>query len=55
VVRRALRRQEAARLAIISHILAKVPHKAIKREKIKLPERQKAHGYKAPDYPYKLL
>jgi polyphosphate kinase 2 len=47
--------KKRARLAIISHILGKVPHKAIKREKIRLPDRQKAHGYKAPDYPYKLL
>ena len=47
--------KKRARLAIISHILTKVPHKLVKRDKIKLPERQKAHGYKAPDYPYKLL
>jgi polyphosphate kinase 2 len=47
--------KKRARLAIISDILRKVPHKPIKRDKIKLPERQKAQGYKAPDYPYKYV
>jgi polyphosphate kinase 2 len=44
-----------ARLKIISHILSKVPHRKEKTEKVKLPKRQKAKGYKAPDYPYKYL
>jgi hypothetical protein len=32
-----------------------VPHKRVKPEKIKLPERQKAGSYKQPDYPYKYV
>jgi polyphosphate kinase 2 len=44
-----------ARLAIIRHILERVPYKRTKPEKIKLPERQKAGGYKDPGYPYKYI
>ena len=44
-----------ARLNIISHLLRKVPYKNAPREKVKLPKRQKAHGYKEPDYPYKYV
>ena len=44
-----------ARLNVISHILEKVPHKKMPAEKVKLPKRQKAHGYRAPDYPYKYV
>jgi polyphosphate kinase 2 len=44
-----------ARLNIISHLLEKVPYKNAPREKVKLPDRQKAHGYKEPDYPYKYV
>jgi polyphosphate kinase 2 (PPK2 family) len=47
--------KKRARLAIIRHILSKIPHKKVKRDKVKLPERGKAHGYVAPDYPYKYL
>jgi len=47
--------KKRARLKIIEHILSKVPHKATKGEKVKLPKRQKAKGYKAPDYPYKYV
>lgn len=38
-----------ARLNIISHLLSKIPYEAIKREKVKLPQRQKPHGYKEPE------
>ncbi|MCZ8102799.1 MAG: polyphosphate kinase 2 [Burkholderiales bacterium] len=41
------------RLNIISHILKSIPYEAPKRDKIKLPERQKPKGYKDPDYPYR--
>jgi polyphosphate kinase 2 len=34
-----------ARLNCISHLLSVIPYEDIEREKIKLPERQKAHGY----------
>ncbi len=44
-----------ARLNIISHLLRKIPYKEAPREKVKLPKRQKAHGYREPDYPYKLV
>jgi polyphosphate kinase 2 len=47
--------KKRARLAIISHILEKIPYKKTKQEKIKLPNRQKAKGYKEPDYPYKYI
>ena len=44
-----------ARLNIISHILDTVPYEEAPREKVKLPERQKAQGYREPDYPYKFI
>jgi polyphosphate kinase 2 len=44
-----------ARLNIISHLLSKIPYEATPREKVKLPKRQKAHGYREPDYPYTLV
>jgi polyphosphate kinase 2 (PPK2 family) len=40
-------------LNIITHLLSLVPYKTAPREKVKLPKRQKAHGYKEPDYPFK--
>ena len=47
--------KKRARINILSHILKKVPHRKMKTEKIKLPDRQKAGGYKAPDYQYKYV
>jgi polyphosphate kinase 2 (PPK2 family) len=44
-----------ARLNIISDLLQKIPYKAIPREKITLPARQKPNGYKEPDYPFKYV
>jgi polyphosphate kinase 2 len=44
-----------ARLNIISHLLSRIPYKEAPREKVKLPKRQKAKGYKEPDYPYKFI
>jgi polyphosphate kinase 2 (PPK2 family) len=44
-----------ARLNIIADLLSRVPYKNAPREKVKLPARQKAHGYKDPDYPYKYI
>ena len=43
------------RLNIISHLLAHVPHKKLPREKIKLPKRQKAHGYVEVDHDFKYI
>jgi polyphosphate kinase 2 (PPK2 family) len=37
-----------ARLNCISHLLSLIPYKEIAREKVKLPERQKSHGYTEP-------
>jgi polyphosphate kinase 2 len=44
-----------ARLNIIAHLLDTVPYKKAPREKAKLPKRQKARGYRDPDYPYKYV
>lgn len=37
-----------ARINCISHLLSLIPYKSVKREAIKLPERQKPHGYMEP-------
>jgi polyphosphate kinase 2 len=37
-----------ARLNCISHLLSLIPHKELERERVKLPDRQKAHGYEEP-------
>jgi len=47
--------KKRVRLNIISHLLSKIPYKDAPREKVELPERQKAHGYREPDYPYKYV
>jgi polyphosphate kinase 2 len=44
-----------ARLNIIHHVLRTVPYKAMPREKIRFPKRQKAGGYKDPKYPFKYV
>jgi len=44
-----------ARLNIIAHLLDHVPYKDAPREKVKLPKRQKAEGYREPKYPYKYV
>jgi polyphosphate kinase 2 len=43
------------RLNIIRHILSRIPYKDAPREKVKFPKRQKPHGYREPDYPYKYV
>ena len=47
--------KKRARLNLISHLLGHIPYKDLPREKVKLPDRQKAHGYEEPDYPYKVI
>jgi polyphosphate kinase 2 len=47
--------KKKVRLNIISHLLSHIPYEALPREKIKLPERGKAKGYKSPDYSYKFV
>jgi polyphosphate kinase len=44
-----------ARLAILSHILEKVPHDKAKRSRIKLPRRDKDRGYRSPAYDFKRI
>jgi len=43
------------RLNVISHLLSMVPYKALPRQKVKLPKRQKPEGYKDPKYPFKYV
>jgi len=47
--------KKKARLNLITHLLSKISYKKVKRDKVKLPKRGKAHGYKDPDYPYKVV
>ena len=47
--------KKRARLNVISHLLSKIPYKAVKRQKVKLPRRDKPRGYKEPEYPYKYV
>jgi polyphosphate kinase len=47
--------KKRARLNIINHLLSQIPYKAPKRDKVKLPERQKPGHYKDPKYPFKYV
>jgi hypothetical protein len=47
--------KKRARLNIIAHLLSKIPYKQAPREKVKLPERQKAGGYQDPKYAFKFI
>jgi polyphosphate kinase len=40
--------KKRARLNCISHLLSLIPYKEIEREEVKLPKRQKPHGYVEP-------
>ena len=42
--------KKRVRLNIISHLLSTIPFKDVPRQKIKLPDRQKAKGYRDPEY-----
>ncbi|HET9405275.1 MAG TPA: polyphosphate kinase 2 [Burkholderiales bacterium] len=44
-----------ARLNVITHLLSRIPYKKAPREKVKLPKRGKAHGYKETNYPFKFI
>jgi len=46
--------KKRVRLNVISHMLAQIPYKELKREKVKLPKR-KIGKYKAIDYPFKYV
>ncbi|HSS70751.1 MAG TPA: polyphosphate kinase 2 [Casimicrobiaceae bacterium] len=47
--------KKRVRLNIITHLLEQIPYKKAPREKVKLPERQKAGKYREPDHPYKFV
>jgi polyphosphate kinase len=47
--------KKRARLNLITHLLNQIPYKDVPREKVKLPKRQDPHGYREPDYPYRLV
>jgi hypothetical protein len=44
-----------ARLNLVAHLLSKVPYKKTKGERVKLPPRQKAGGYREPDHSERLI
>jgi polyphosphate kinase 2 len=44
-----------ARLNCITHFLSLIPYEEVPAEKIKLPKRQKPHGYVEPKYPYRIV
>jgi polyphosphate kinase 2 len=47
--------KKRARLNIITHFLSKIPYEEVRRDKIKLPGRQKRHGYEDPNYAYRTV
>jgi polyphosphate kinase len=47
--------KKRARLNVITRLLSQVPYEELPRERPALPKRQKPHGYREPDYPYKLV
>jgi len=47
--------KKSARLNTIAHLLKRIDYKSAPRETVKLPKRQKAGGYKEPDYPFKFI
>jgi len=47
--------KKRARLNIITHLLSLVPYKKAPREKVKLPKRDKAHGYKPSKHRVKFI
>ena len=36
-------------------LLGQISYKDAPRDKVKLPKRQKRHGYREPDYPFKFI
>jgi polyphosphate kinase len=44
-----------ARLNLIRHLLGRIPYEEVPRKPIKLPKRQKPHGYRESNYPYKYV
>jgi len=47
--------KKRARLNIITHMLEQIPYKSAPREKIKLPKRQKAGGYRESNHQFRYI
>jgi polyphosphate kinase 2 len=47
--------KKRARLNMITHLLEQISYKALPREKVVLPKRQKPGDYEDPDYPFKFI
>ena len=47
--------KKRARLNMITHLLSRIPYEDVPRAKVKLPKRQKPHGYRDPKYPCKYV
>jgi polyphosphate kinase len=47
--------KKRARLNLIRHLLDRIPYEEVPRKSVKLPKRQKPHGYRDPKYPFKYV
>ncbi len=47
--------KKRARLNVIRHLLSQVAYEEVKREKVKLPKRQKAGNYRESTHPFKFI
>lgn len=47
--------QRRARLNCIAHFLSQIPYYEVPHETVKLPKREKPHGYEDPNYPYRYV
>jgi len=47
--------KKRARLNMITHLLSRIPYQEPPRARVKLPKRQKPHGYREPRYPFKYV
>ena len=47
--------KKRAQLNIITHLLSRIPYERTKPEKVKLPKRQKRHGYREPEHPLRYV
>jgi polyphosphate kinase 2 len=47
--------KKKVRLNVIHHLLGQIPYQAVKREKVKLPERKHLGRYQSPDYPFRFI
>jgi len=47
--------KKRARLNLIRHLLDRIPYEEVPHKPVKLPKRQKPHGYREPRYPFKYV